>query len=158
LPRLRTGQSVSQTFMLAAPRSAASLSTVDLHATATYSSRAGVEQVTATDPTLLISPVTAPFVAANTTGTDMFAGQSGRSFSILAGGTGISPADHHQPEDPPGVGFLRGGVRAGGASADSTALVTVAAQTGSKLRPFGSAGLLERPDMTAPSARPRAWR
>ena len=43
LPRLPTGQSVSQMFTLVAQRSAAPLSTVELQATATYFSLAGVE-------------------------------------------------------------------------------------------------------------------
>ncbi len=154
LPRLRTGQSVSQTFTLVAPPSAPPLSTVDLRATATYSSRAGVERITATDPALLISPVTAPFAVANTTGTAAFAGQSGRSISILAGGTGITPQTTSSRGVRPASDSYATVFEPGAATGQSTAQVTVATQTGSKLRPYGSAGLLERPDMTAPSGSP----
>ena len=150
---LRPGGSVSQHFMLLAS-AVAPLSTVALHAAATYSSRTGVERVTATDPTLLISPVTAPFATASTTHTRAFAGQSGTDFSILAGGTGISPQMTTSRGTRAASDSYAAVFDAGAATAQSSAQVTVLGQTGRKLSPFGSAGLLERPDMAAPSGSP----
>ena len=82
--------------------------------------------------------------------------QSGRSISILAGGTGITPQTTSSRGVRPASDSYAAVFEHGAATAQSTAQVTVAAQTGSKLRPYGSAGLLERPDMTAPSGSPRA--
>lgn len=88
------GGSATATFVVTAPASAgAPISTVSLTASASYYSDAGGTQ-TATTPVdlTLFSPVQAPYLTANTTGTASVFGQLGPTLAISAAGTGVQAA------------------------------------------------------------------
>ena len=151
--RLARGATATRTLSFTVPATAAQpLAAPRFTAGASARSTAGggTGHTTAAVPLSLVAPLSAPFTPANTTGEAASAGQLGADFTIRGAGTGISPAaltshgtraasDSYAAVDDPGA-----------ATAASTAQVTVAAQTGSRLRPSGTAGLIERPSLTTP--------
>jgi alpha-galactosidase len=149
---LHGGHSVRARFTLQAPATAPPLSTVSLHANAEFVAAGGDGRAAATSPVTLISPITTAFEKVNATGEPATVGQSGSDFSIDAAGAGISGESTTSAGTLPASESYAAVVQPFAAQTTSTAQVTVTAQAGSRLRPFGTAGLLERNTLSQPSS------
>ena len=149
---LEAGHSVSAQLTLEAPTGATPLSTVSLRASAQFAALGGDGRASAVSPVTLSSPISAPYETVNATDEPARFAQHGSDFSIAAAGTGISG----QTTTSRGT---RSASEAFGAIVDpqtvkssSVAQVTVTRQDGSTLRPFGTAGLLQRNTFSQPSS------
>jgi alpha-galactosidase len=149
---LGAGRSVSTRLTLEAPTSAKPLSTVSVRASARFAALGGDGRASAVSPVTLSSPISSPYETVNATNAPARFGQNGSDFSIAAGGAGISgqtttsrgirlPTERFGAIVDPQV------VRSG-----SVAQVTVTRQDGSRLRPFGTAGLLVRNTFLQPAS------
>jgi alpha-galactosidase len=145
---LPTGRSLSVTYHVTAPSSAPPISTADFDATADDLSIAGSAHAASTLGLTLVSPVQAPYRAANTTGAAAVFGQSGSDFSIVAAGSGVGPATTRSAAtDQYGAIYL-----AGAAQSDATVRTTVTSQPGAGRN--AKAGIMIRDDATASNGSP----
>jgi len=149
---LRPGRSFSRRVEFVAPASVASPFTTAMIRAAAHADRSGAVRAwttTATEAVTVASPLQPPLtdVGVGLLSPVMVA-QAGQEFAIAAPGTGITPATSTSQGVQPASDSFGAIVDPGKAGSDSTAQVTVTAQTGSAERPTGSAGLIERPSLT----------
>ncbi len=141
------GRSTTATYRLTAPGSAPPISTADLTATDTHVSLAGSAADTSVLGLPLVSPVTSPYLTADTTGASALFGGSGKDFAISAAGAGVAAATTRSAAtDQYGAIYLPG------ATANSTVTTTVTAQSGTARG--AKAGLIMRDDATAAGGSP----
>ncbi len=142
-----TGRTTTAKFELTAPKTAPPISTAELTGTDSHVSLAGSAGDTSALDLPLVSPVTAPYLTADTTGTAALFGRSGDGFAISAGGSGVAAATTRAPAaDQYGAIYVHGG------TASSTASTTVTAQSGTARG--AKAGLMMRNDATAAGGSP----
>jgi alpha-galactosidase len=146
------GGHVQQTIELTAPGATVPLSAVPVLATARYrhAGPGAADTISASQPLQLLSPVTAPDTTADTTGETATVGKLGGAFSVQGAGGGIAPAEITATGTTAASDAYAAVVQPAAATTQSTAEVTVTAQTGSPLAPVGQAGLIERPSLTVP--------
>jgi alpha-galactosidase len=149
---LEAGHSVSAQLTLEAPTGATPLSTVSLRASAQFAALGGDGRASAVTPVTLSSPISAPYETVNATDEPARFAQHGSDFSIAAAGTGISGQTTTSSGTRPASEAFGAIVDPQTVKSSSVAQVTVTRQDGSTLRPFGTAGLLQRNTFSQPSS------
>ena len=142
-----SGRSTTATFRLTAPKTAPPISAAGLVGSATYVSVKGAASDESTLDVPLVSPVTAPYLTADTTGASALFGQSGSDFAISAAGAGVAAATTRAAATD-----QYGAIYRHGATAGSVVSTTVTAQSGTARG--AKAGLIIRDDATAAGASP----
>jgi alpha-galactosidase len=112
----------------------------------------GDGRASAVSPVTLSSPVASPYETADATGEPASFGQDGSDFSIAAAGTGISGQTTTSRGTKPASEAFGAIIDPQAVTSGSVAQVTITRQDGSTLRPFGTAGLLERNTFSQPSS------
>jgi alpha-galactosidase len=149
--KVGAGQTVTASFRVTAPLGRAPLATADLAATATYSVDGVARASSAVLGQTVVSGLTAPWAAADTTSAPTIFGQFGGAFAIKSSGTGVGSAatgDFPLAATDSYAAIYK--QRAAGDS--STARVTVTSDAGDGS--WAGAGLIERRAMNAPKGSP----
>ncbi len=154
LPRLAAGRSLSRRLAFTVtPTATGPLTTLRLHAglRTRWGSSVRLRALGGASAAVTVSsPLTSPLQAENTTGAPARTGQLGSDLAITSAGTGITPLVSSSRGTFPASDAYAAIADPGAVTPTSTASVTVTAQTGSALRPDGTAGLIERDSLSAP--------
>jgi alpha-galactosidase len=145
------GRTATASFRVVAPAASAPLAIADLTATATFLVDGHAQASTATLGETLVSELSAPWAAADTTGAPAVYGHFGGAFAIRSSGTGVgSAATGVLPA--PATDSYAAIYKQRAAGSVSTARVTVTSDAGDG--PWAGAGLIERRAMDAPNGSP----
>jgi len=145
LKRLAAGHRFTVSYNVTSPATSPPLGIASLSGAASYDPVDGLSDSSATLDEATSVPVPAPFATANVTGRDASFGASNGSLAISAGGTGVFPSYEIQPATDSFAAIYA----PGGAGPSSSAQVTVTWDPAGGIA--GSAGLIARNQMTAPS-------
>jgi hypothetical protein len=150
---LGAGRTATASFRVTPPASSGPLAIADLAAAVTYRVDGRTRTSAATLGETLVSGLTAPWAAADTTVGPAIYGRFGGAFAIKSSGTGVGSASTSTSVIPAaGTDSYAAIYKRRAAGPSSTATVTVASDAG-----YGSwagAGLIERGAMNAPTGTP----
>ncbi len=149
---LEAGRTATASFRVTAPAASAPLAIADLTGTVSYSVDAHAQTSTATLGEMLVSQLTAPWAAADTTGAPAIYGHFGGAFAIKSNGTGVGSGSTSVIPPLVATDSYAAIYKKRAAGDSSTARVTVT--SGAGLGPWAGAGLIERRAMDAPAGSP----
>jgi alpha-galactosidase len=149
---IKSGGSLTAAYAVTAPANAAPISTAAMTASAQYFGVGGHTSASSVLNLQLVSPLSATYKTANTSGSAAAFGQSGSALAIQAAGTGITPQTTTSHGTRAASDAYAAIYEASAAGAAATAQVTVTASADSGTA--GASGLIMRDDMTAANSSP----